>query len=410
MCYIMLMQVYKKEVYMDYAASTPIDRRVFLAMSKISNLYANPHAIHKLGVKISSLIEISRKNIAKIIGAHSDEIIFTGNATESIALSVLGTVYHIYKNKKNFIPHIITTNIEHKAVLLNFKMLENMGIIEVTYLDVNQDGLIDLDVFKKSLKENTVFVSIGYANNEIGVVQDIEEVARIIRRYKKQNFFTQEGYPYLHTDATQAMNYLFTKNVEKIGIDMMSFNGSKIYGPKSIGILYKKRSVKIDPIYYGGGQEFGLRSGTENVQAVVGISKALEITEEIKASENIRILKLRDLFISKLAEVEKDTNFKITINGDIKNRLPNNINISIEGISCELLLIELDAKGVYLSTKSSCSSKEENSHVIRALRDKNLESLRFSLGRKTKERDVFYVINMLKKILLKYKIYYDINK
>lgn len=394
----------KKKIYMDHASSTPIDRAVLLSIRDILGFFGNAGSIHSLGVKVKNKINDGRKRIALSLSAHTDEIIFTGSATESISIAILGTVYKFYKNKENIIPHIVTTNIEHKAVLLNLKMLESAGLAKVSYVPVGQNGILNIKSLKDYLCEDTVLVTIGYANSEIGVIQNIEDVSREIRRLKKQKFFKQEGYPYIHTDATQAMNYLFTKNVEKLGVDMMSFNGAKIYGPRGIGVLYKKRGINLATIYGGGGQEFGLRSGTENVQAITGLAKALEIAEKIKDIECVRLEKIRNLFIVKLKEIEKETGFEIIVNGDLENRLPNNVNISIHGISGELLVIELDAKGIYVSTKSACSANsDEVSHVISALRDKNLDSLRFSFGRSTKEKDVFYTINTLKKILLKYK-------
>ncbi len=394
---------------MDYAASAPIDKKVRLEMKRVSNLYANPGTIHKEGVKAMTEISNARKKIADVLYAHPDEIIFTGSATESIAIALLGTVYALdFKILNNKLPHIITTNIEHKSVLENCKILEKKNLVEVSYLEVDEKGILDPKILKKYLKENTILVSVGYANNEIGTIQNIQEIAKEIRHYRKahsiKHIAQSNDYPLFHTDATQAINYLFIKNMEKLGVDMMSFNGAKIYGPKGIGVLYKKRGINISPLYVGGGQEFGLRPGTENIESILGIAKALKIAEKMKDKESIRLEKLRDIFIEQLKNLNKETGFKITINGDEKNRLPNNINISIDKISNELVLIELDAKGIMISTKSACGANdEETSHVIEAIKNKKLESLRFSLGRETKEKDILYVIKILKNILLKYK-------
>ena len=404
-CYSIIM----RKVYMDYAASAPIDKKVRLEMKRVSNLYANPGTIHKEGVKAMTEISNARKKIADVLYAHPDEIIFTGSATESIAIALLGTVYALdFKILNNKLPHIITTNIEHKSVLENCKILEKKNLVEVSYLEVDEKGILDPKILKKYLKENTILVSVGYANNEIGTIQNIQEIAKEIRHYRKahsiKHIAQSNDYPLFHTDATQAINYLFIKNMEKLGVDMMSFNGAKIYGPKGIGVLYKKRGINISPLYVGGGQEFGLRPGTENIESILGIAKALKIAEKMKDKESIRLEKLRDIFIEQLKNLNKETGFKITINGDEKNRLPNNINISIDKISNELVLIELDAKGIMISTKSACGANdEETSHVIEAIKNKKLESLRFSLGRETKEKDILYVIKILKNILLKYK-------
>ncbi len=402
-----------KKVYMDYAASTPVDKKVQKEIGKYKDFFANPTAIHGMGVVSGNHISSARQKIAKIMSCHQDEIFFTGNATESISLAIQGAVYDYHKNNKDkkSLPHIITTNIEHKAVIENFNLLKERGLAEISFLEVGENGILDIKNLKENIKENTILISVCYANNEIGTIQDIEEVAREIRRLKKQNFFNLENknYPFFHTDATQAINYLFIKNMEKLGVDMMSFNGSKIYGPKGIGILYKKRKVNIEPLYTGGGQESGLRPGTENLESIMGVARALEIVEEMKDKECARLQKLRNLFIEKIKILSSDTGYNILINGDEEKRLPNNINISIEKISNELVLIELDARGIMVSTKSACSAGDEGvSHVLKAIRkeslsNKILDSLRFSLGRDTKEKDIFYTINSLEKILMKYK-------
>lgn len=402
------MKFFTKKIYMDNAGSTPVDPQVKKEMHRVGAFFANPSSIHKMGVLSHNEILKSREKIAKILKSHSDEIIFTGSATESIALAIIGTINNYHKKNENikYTPHIITTNIEHKAVLENFKMLSDRGLVEVSYLEVDNSGVLPIKNLKENLKENTILVSIGYANNEIGIIQNIEEIAKEIRRVKKKKNFTknEESYPFLHTDATQAINYLFIKNVDKLGVDMMSFNGAKIYGPKGIGVLYKKRNIKLDSLYKGGGQEFNLRPGTESIENIVGLAKALEIVEEIKDVESIRLKKLRDIFILKIKDLSKETGFDILINGDEENRLPNNVNISIKNISNELVLIELDAKGIFISTKSACSAGDEDvSHVISAIRKNDLDSLRFSFGRYTKEKDILYTIDVLRKILLKYK-------
>jgi cysteine desulfurase len=287
-------------------------------------------------------------------------------------------------------------------------MLEKSGEAEVTYLSVGKNGIVNLEELKESLKENTILVSIMYANNEIGSIQPIQEIAKIIRHYRKEK--KEDGiFPVLHTDATQAMNYLYTANVEKLGIDMMSFNGSKIYGPKGTGVLYKKRSVTLSPVYEGGDQEFGLRSGTENVSAVAGLALAFEITNKMKERESERLTKLRDYAIEKILKIDVKP-FVISLNGGKENRLPNNINISILGISSELLVIELDAKGIEVSSKSACKSGDDNgSYVIKAIRkicrrgNEEEGSLRITLGRDTKISDIDTLIKALNSILIKYQ-------
>lgn len=404
------MELFKrKTIYLDYAGATPVEKEVLKEMQKCENLYANPSAIYQDGVSVRKVIEEARKNIAKEINAHSDEIIFTGSGTESDALAVLGVARAWRKENDGKIPHIITSRIEHPAVLENCHLLEKNGEAEVTYIDVDKEGIIKLEELEESIKDNTVLVSIMYANNEIGTIEPIEEVARIIRRYKKDK--EDKVFPLFHTDAAQAMNYLFTSNVEKLGIDMLSFNSSKIYGPKGIGILYKKRNINLFPLYEGGGQEFGLRSGTENISLIVGVSKALEITNKIKEKEFERLTKIRDYGILKLLELSKESGYRIILNGDKVNRLPNNINISVFGISSELLVIELSSKGISVSEKSACKSDDENkSYVISAIRkicpkdQKETDgSLRISMGRFTDKGDIDHLVLTLKDIFGKYK-------
>ncbi len=399
------------KIYLDNASATPIDKKVLdLMYSYDRDFFANATSIHKSGLKARDIIDEARSKIAKEIKCHNDEIIFTGSSTESNAMVILGIVNNYQLRNKTFIPHIITTEIEHPAVLMNFKLLEEKGSAEVTYLKVNEKGIVNPKDLKEVMKENTALVSIMYANNEIGTIQPIQEIAKIIRHFRKNLKKEDIQFPLFHTDATQAMNYLYTENIEKLGVDLLSFNGSKIYGPKGVGVLYKKRGIKISPIYTGGEQEFGLRSGTENVSLIAGLAFALQITNKIKEKEVKRLTKIRDYAIDKLLSINIPP-FIISINGDIKNRLPNNINISISGISSELLVLELDGKGIEVSSKSACKSdeKEEDSYVVDALRKasgkkiiKEEGSLRITLGRNTKNSDIDKFLSIFSKILDKY--------
>jgi cysteine desulfurase len=423
----------KRKIYLDYASMTPVDKKVANLVQEVSKKATdNPNAIHSGGVFARSIIEDARKSVAKSINAESDEIFFVGSGTESDALAILGIVMNF--NKKDFIPHIVTTNIEHSAVLENCRMLESKGLAQVTYVPVEENGIVDPKKIREAIKENTVLVSVMYANNEIGTIQPIREIAKEIRYYKKHNGNTQV-FPLFHTDAAQAMNYLDTDNVDRLGVDMMSFNSTKIYGPKGVAVLYKKRGITLHPLYAGGGQEGGLRSGTENVAAIAGIAQALKNTNKIKYVEYSRLTKLRDYTLGEILRLSEKSGYKIILNGDIENRLPNNINITVEGISSELLVIELDAKGIAVSERSACSAdSDEGSHVIKALRnidEKNLQnslkispalpasglrhgskfsknfydldSIRITLGRDTKKSDLDYLVAILEKILNKYK-------
>jgi cysteine desulfurase len=419
----------KNKIYLDYASATQVNKSVAKKMAFYERkFFANPTAIHEEGVEVRNIIEASREKIAKLLNAHNDEIIFTGSGTESDALAILGIVKSVSMSDmdKKFLPHIITTKIEHPAVLENCRMLEERGEAEVSYISVDKMGIVNLEELKDSLKENTVLVSVMYANNEIGTIQPIEEIAKIIRHFRKGKLSPEglasgslearpfpDNFPLFHTDACQAMNYLFTENIEKLGVDLMSFNSSKIYGPKGVGVLYKKRNVNLAPLYKGGGQEFGLHSGTESVSLIAGVAEALSITNKIKQKESERLVKIRDYGIEKLLSLSKTFPYKIVLNGSLEVRLPNNINISIYGISSELLVVELSARGIFISEKSACKSDDPNeSYVISAIRkvclrkDGEVEgSLRISLGRDTKTKDMDSLFNAFKNIFEKYKMW-----
>ena len=358
------------------------------------------------------------------MGAHADEVIFTSGGTESDNLAIQGVInayaqvdiekdvsvgpreVGVSPRSRRKTPHIITTNIEHSAVRETCHILKQEGRIELTEVPVEANGIVRPEQIKKTLKRNTILVSIMYANNEIGTIQPIREIAKIIRHHRKITHYSllttrsKMAPPFLHTDATQAINYLPIK-IEKLGVDLLTFNGTKIYGPCGIGILYKKRGVSLSPIFYGGSQEFGLRPGTENMPAIAGIAEALKITEKLKEKESKRLTKLRNYFIDQLQSKFPD----IIINGDKEHRLPNNVNISIHGIESELLVLELDARGIAVSSKSACKSDDpEASYVIKALRDGDDTregSVRFSLGRRISKREIDYVIVALGQILEK---------
>ncbi|KKQ03113.1 MAG: cysteine desulfurase NifS [Parcubacteria group bacterium GW2011_GWA2_36_24] len=359
---------------------------------------ANPGAIHELGVKEKNKLEEARRIIAKILKVRETEIIFTSGATESNNLAILGLIQNFKK------PHIITTNIEHASVFQVCKYLEKTKQAEVTYVPVEANGIVNPKKIKEALKLNTVLVSVMYANNEIGTIQPIKEIAKEIRHWKKgRESFLEPGYfsaekflvlapsrsqvskklslPFFHTDATQAVNYL-PISVPQLGVDLMSFNSAKIYGPKGVGALYVKKNVPIRKIMFGGDQEFGLRPGTENVALSVEFAKALQVVEKIKEKETKRLIKLRDYFIAQLTHSNILTNIGMILNGDRNERLPNNINITIPNIPSDLLVIELSARGIMASAKSACKSGDgKASYVIKAIHPEIKEtdgSLRFS--------------------------------
>ena len=390
------------KIYLDYASATPVDSAVSIVMAKYSKEnFANPSAIHDAGVKVKKILDESRKKVGEFLGAHHDEIIFTSGATESNNLAILGIV----NATKEKIPHIVTTNIEHASVLEVCKYLEQTKKASITYVEVEKNGIVDFKKIRKALKINTILVSVMYANNEIGTIQPLQKIAKEIRHYKKIN----NKKILFHTDATQAINYLEIR-AEKLGVDLLSFNSAKIYGPKGVGVLYVKRGTSIEKIIFGGNQESDLRPGTENIVNIVGLVEALKITEKIKEKETKRLIRLRNYFFEKLSP--------FIINGDLENRLPNNVNITIPNIPSDLLVIELSARGIMASAKSACKTGDgKASHVIQAIRKKaNLShqnkmevngSLRFSLGRNTSKRDIDITIKALFEIWNKLKKWYN---
>ena len=376
------------KIYLDYASSALVSS-------------ANPSAIHELGVREKQKLERARKKIADILSVHPDEIIFTSGATESNNMAILG----IRRG------HIVTTNIEHASVLEPARHRGN-----VTFVEVEKNGIVDPEKIKKVLRPDTVLVSVMYVNNEIGIIQPIKEIAKVIRHFRKNYPYLtsslprgrkKEGvYPLFHTDAVQAVNYLPIQ-VPALGVDLLSLNAAKIYGPKGVGALYVKRNTPISKIMWGGDQEGGLRPGTENVLGAEALAKALEETEEVKEKEVERLIKLRNYFISCLIRANK----RIVLNGDQEKRLPNNINITVPKIPSDLLVLELSARGIMASAKSACKAGDgKASHVIQAINSKvnDLDgSLRFSLGRDTTKGDVDYVVRALNQILKKLKRWYD---
>ena len=368
-----------KSIYLDNAATTQLDKVVLDEMMPYLTIeYGNPGSMHHMGIQAKTAISNARTKVANLLNCQPDEIVFTGSGTESDNLAILGYA-RANKNKGN---HIITTSIEHHAVLHSFQQLEKEGF-RVTILNVNLDGFIDLEKLKKEITPETILVSIIYANNEIGVIQDISEIAKICKDQKI----------IFHTDACQAAGYLDI-DVKKLGIDLMTLNGSKIYGPKGVGILYKRKGVKLEPIVFGGGQENNLRSGTENVANIVGFAKALDEVEKHKESETKRITKLRDYMIEELLKLPETR-----LNGSKEKRLPNNVNISFLNIEGESLILFLNEHGICCSTGSACTSHSlEPSHVIVALglpHELGHSSIRFSLGKHNTNEEIDFVLKQV---------------
>ena len=343
----------KKYIYLDYAATTPIDENVIKLINKTNTLfYGNPGSLHESGRLAKAQIEKSREEISNHLNTSPDEIIFTGSGTESDNLAILG-IAHAHKQHGK---HIIISTIEHKAVLESALRLKDEGF-EVSFAPVDKNGILDIGSFKKLLQKDTILVSIMYANNEIGTIQPIKEISEILRPIKQKT-----GYPLFHTDACQAAGVL-SLNVNDLGVDLLTINGSKIYGPKGVGCLYVKKGINLEPQILGGGQEKNKRSGTENISLIVGFAKALTIATRKQESENIRLKQLQNYLIDKIQK----TIPKAYLNGHITKRLPNNINFSFSGIEGEAMILLLDQAKIYCSTGSACSSSDLSpSHVLLA--------------------------------------------
>ncbi|HDL74783.1 MAG TPA: cysteine desulfurase, partial [bacterium] len=321
----------KKHIYLDYSATTPVDPKVLRAMLPyLRKEFANPSSIHQPGQRARAAVDESRKTIADFLNCFSDEIIFTGSASEANNTIIQKLIEN--KKKKGKL-HIITSQIEHKAVLMPCEMLEKKNYAEVTYLPVYKDGVVKVSDVKKAIKGNTVLVSIIFANNEIGSVQPISEIGKVIEDINKKRKPSDKVY--FHTDAVQGVNYL-ERDVNKLGVDFLVFSGHKIYAPKGIGAFYIKKGSPITPLIYGGGHEFGLRSGTENVAGIVALATAVKEIQDPRARvKNIRIRQLRDKLIKRILKDIPDSK----LNGSLKNRLPNNANFSILGAEGEALVI-----------------------------------------------------------------------
>lgn len=346
-----------KQIYLDYAAGRQ-----------------NPSSLHREGVLANKKLTEARENIARVLHCQPDEIIFTASGTEANNSAIFGIKPR----------HMIATELEHASVLEPAKKFNTSFLENIT----------DLSLFKKALKKNTDLVSVIYAHNEIGVVNNIREVAKIIRKFRQEN---KTRTPFLHTDACQAARYL-DLNVQKLGVDLLTLNGAKI-GVHGVGCLFVRRGIKLQPILLGGGQERGLRSGTENVAGIVKFARALEQAQKNREINSKKVSKLRDYFIGKLLKFSG-----ASLNGSRENRLANNVNVSFAGLLGEQLVLELDAKGVACSTGAACSLQSHD--IMRADQD----AVRFSLSPETKKSDLDYVLRVLPKILEKLNSVKKLNK
>ena len=365
-----------KKIYLDYAATTPVDKEVLKEMEPFfSKDYGNSASLHEMGGIAKDAIEKARENILKKANGKDHKLIFTSGGTESNNFAIKGLAFS-NKEKK----HIITTKIEHDCVLNSCKFLEKQGY-RVSYLPVDKEGFVNLDTLEKEITKDTLLVSIIHGNNEIGTIQNLKEISKIVHEKKSL----------LHTDACQS----FTKvpiDLKKEEIDLMTINAHKIYGPKGIGGLLVKEGIKLEPLLHGGGHEYGIRSGTSNVPGIVGFGKSVDV---IKDKDILHMEELRNQLIKGLSNIDESW-----VNGPLgKNRLCNNVNVTFRYAEGESILLLLDYKGIEVSTGSACSSNTlEPSHVLSAigLRQEDTHgSIRISIGKETTKEDINYTIQTI---------------
>ncbi|TET84050.1 MAG: cysteine desulfurase NifS [Candidatus Nealsonbacteria bacterium] len=375
-----------KKIYLDYAATTPVDPQVVKAMSPyFTEKFGNTMSLHNFGQEAKQALEESREKVASLIGAKPNEIIFTSSATESNNLALKGITFANRKKGK----HIIISSIEHPCIMESAKWLETQGF-KIIRLPVDKYGLVNPEDVKKAIKKDTILVSITHASNEIGTIQPISEIGKICK----------ERGVYFHTDAVQSFGKI-PIDVNKMNINLLSASSHKMYGPKGAACLFIREGTRIEPILHGGGQEFGLRSSTVNVPAIVGFAEACKISKKEMKKEAQRQIKLRDKLIKGVLRGIK----RAYLNGHPQKRLPNNTNFWFEFIEGESMVIQLDLLRVAASTGSACSSlKLEPSHILLAIGLKPEQahgSLRLSLGRWTTEKEINYVLEILPEVIKK---------
>lgn len=429
-------------IYLDYAATTPVDPAVLKAMepyydpsTSSGQVFGNASSVHSFGQQSAKAVDEARVTIARFLNGQPTEIVFTSGATEANNTAIKGTAHCFIvsllngsgktikqSNNRAMKPHIVTTAIEHPSVLESCRALEQIGLAEVTYVKPQSNGVVKVEDVIGAIKENTVLVSVMSANNEVGTIQPIREIGRAIARLKNsktqklknnltiKQFNNEIIYPLFHTDATQAVQFLNCR-VDKLGVDLMSMSAHKIYGPKGIGALYVKKGTPISRFLDGGAQEFGWRAGTLNTPAMVGFGKAIQLLNgsivllfqgqtnlTMKQSNNETMIKLKDALINGIIKTIPNT----SVNGDPINRLPNNINIRFNEIDAQTLVMALDQAGIAASAGSACASGgPEPSPVIAAMLGEPAarESVRFTIGKWTTELEIEQTVGILRKLV-----------
>jgi cysteine desulfurase len=384
-----------REVYLDYAATTPVKKEVLDEMLPyFTEKYGNPSSLYTKGYEAKEALVQARSRVASLIGAQDREIFFTSGGTEADNWAVIGAA----KSRKAKGNHIITTKIEHHALLHTCEFLEKEGY-DVTYLDVDKDGLISLEQLKNAITDKTILISIMMANNEVGSVQPIKEIAAIAK----------ERGILVHTDAVQALGNM-PIDVKDLGVDMLSISSHKIYGPKGVGALYIRKGLVITNLLHGGAQEYKKRAGTENLPGIVGFGKACELAAQNLDSHIKRITELRDYFLSEIQRKIPD----VDVNGGMEHRLPGNLNLVFNYIEGEAILLHMDLRGIYASTGSACSSASFTpSHVLQAMGvpiEKAYSSVRFTVGDFTTKEDIDYAVNEITAIVEKLRSFSPFDK
>jgi cysteine desulfurase len=375
-----------RRIYLDHAATTPTHPEVVKAMMPfLTDAFGNPSSIYSYGQEAKGAIEEARTKVAELVGARGEEIVFTSGGTEADNFAIKGVAY-ANEHKGN---HIITTSIEHHAVLETCKFLERSGL-KITCLPVDKYGLVDPHDVKKAITNKTILVSVMHGNNEVGTIEPVEEIGKI----------TREAGVCFHSDAVQTVGHV-PVNVDELRVDLLSISGHKLYGPKGVGALYVRKGTKLVPLMHGGEHEKRRRAGTENVPGIVGLGKAAELAGQEMGKEAERLACLRDKLIKGL---EKKVDH-IGLNGHPTKRLPNNINVSVDFVEGESMILNLDLEGICASTGSACSSASlEPSHVLLALGlspEQAHGSLRFTLGRENTEADIERALAVLPGIVAK---------
>ena len=400
---LFLRQIWRKHffkprrVYFDYAAATPLDARVLRAMQYVNmDVFANPSSVHREGVRAKTLLRSARVRIARALRAREEEIIFTSGGTESNNLAIFGVVEALFREGRAYGDmHIITSSVEHVSILKPIAILEARGVA-VTYLPVDEHGQISLENVVKALRKSTVLISLMYVNNEIGTITPLRKItSAVLKHYREDKKKTAREFPLFHTDASQAPLFLDC-SPERLGVDLLTLDAQKLYGPKGVGLLYKKHGSTLAPILYGGAQEGSMRAGTESLALICGFAEALVIAEREHSSAQESVCLLRDSFIRNIEALIP----QVIINGDRRERIANNVSITIPDCDMEFLVIKLDHAGIAASSASACLLETGSSYVMKALRGSDLrstEAIRFTLGKETTKRDIECAVKALKR-------------